>query len=77
MLLTAIVGHDYRDRWRFPGDTYEAENPTASALVLAGVCKHAERTRPAPAPQPEQIPIVAVDETTKRKYQRRDMVPVK
>lgn len=76
MLLTAIKGHDYENKWRSPGDEYEADPQFAVGLVASGYAQ-VKVSSPARSPQPEPTPAVAVDETTKRKYQRRDMVPVK
>lgn len=75
MLLTAIRGHDYQNKWRSPGETYEATEPTAHALVLAGVSKYA--SLPDIVASPQQEPTLAVDETPRRHYKRRDMVPIK
>lgn len=87
MLLVALLGHDYDNKWRSPGDVYDAKEPYAQTLVTIGMAKYApaDQSNSLPAaseaprnigPQPE-IPVSKRTGKPKRKYERRDMVPKK
>lgn len=87
MLLRAIKGHDYDNKWRNSGDQYEASNNFAIALIATGFAERAReggKDYGAPLGEPMgeegQPGISEISPRTgkpKRTYNRRDMVPKK
>lgn len=79
MFLVALKQHEHDGKTHKPGDVYYLNDYYARQLIHLGLSKEVaaeDPIDPGPVPDEPEVPTLAIPRI-KRKYQRRDMVPVK